>query len=155
QFLTFFGGRGFTSPMAIAVDSASGSIYVAGSTNSTDIGHQALITSGPLDLYGNHYVSPVSNAFVARFSGGSLHGAMGWSTYWGGAQAKGINQAMAVATDPTTRAIYVGGVPYASDFPAWSFGGTAWQTHFGGGDSDGFVTKIDPSGFLDEGYSTF
>jgi len=151
-YLTFFGGKGYTSPTAIALD--NNLVYVVGSTNSTDLGHQASQTTGPLSIYGTRYVSPVTNAFVARFY--ALNpGQMLWATWWGGAQGGGSNEAKAVAIDHTTHAIYVGGVTHAADFPAWSYGGTAWQTHFGGGGSDGFVTKIDPAGLLYEGYSTF
>ena len=73
-------------------------------------------------------------------------GSIAYFTYIGGAQS---DQAYAIAIDPAGNA-YVGGTTYSADFPVTP---NAFQTKFGG-DSDGFLAVVNPSGSnLD--YSSF
>src|SRR5262249_54248440 len=59
--------------------------------------------------------------------------------------------ATAVAVD-TVGNVYVGGYTLSLDFPVTS---AAYQTTFGGGFADGFVTELNPQGALPPIYSTY
>jgi fibronectin type 3 domain-containing protein len=58
------------------------------------------------------------------------------STYLGGG---GNDEVLAMALGPQTNLIYAGGLTASSDFPSSD---TALQNEYGGGASDGFVTKL-------------
>ena len=117
----------------VAVDDA-GNVYLSGSTSSTDL--------------------PTANAFQPVLSGGSdgfvtkmnsTGSALIYSTYLGGS---GEDSARPIALDDAGNAV-LGGQTDSMDFPV----ANALQP-FGGGDADGFVTKLNStgSGFI---YSTY
>jgi hypothetical protein len=134
EYSTYLGGMSDEGGSAIAVDT-SGNVYVAGWTRSAN-----LPTANPLrgSLFSGE------DAFVAKFnpSGSALI----YSTYLGGGL---ITNANAIAVDGEGNA-YVGGTTRSRFFPT----ANPLQPDHAGGDFDGFVTKINPSGSALV-YSTF
>ncbi|HTF68675.1 MAG TPA: SBBP repeat-containing protein, partial [Edaphobacter sp.] len=123
-FSTYFGGTGYDNGNAIASDS-SGSVYIAGDTDSTNL--------------------PVLNAlqslnrgrqdgFAAKFSS---TGALQYSTYLGGS---GDDRATAIAVD-SAGAAYLTGSTTSPNFPV----ANAFQAANAGG-QDAFVTKLNAGG---------
>ncbi|MDA2931371.1 SBBP repeat-containing protein, partial [Acidobacteria bacterium AH-259-O06] len=125
-FSTFLGGQGRETYGGIAVDHA-GNIYVTGQTESDDFP-----TANPFQ--GTN--AGGRDAFVAKLdpSGSSLI----YSTYLGGKDTD-VGRAIAVAPDGSA---YVMGGTQSQDFPT----ANPFQPQFGGGASDAFVTKLDPTG---------
>lgn len=123
-YSTYLGGTGDDSANAIAVDSA-GNAYVTGATTSTDF--------------------PTANAFQGTSNNGGAFvskinpagSALVYSTYLTGT---GGADAFAIAVDKSGNA-YVAGEA-GPDFPTKS----PIQANFAGGDSDGFITKINATG---------
>ncbi len=125
-FSTFLGGSGSDSGAALAVDLA-GNTYVVGNTSSINFP----TTSGAFqpNYAGN------GDGFVAKLSasGSSLI----YSSYLGGSDS---DFAQAIALDSSGNA-YVTGSTRSADFP------TAKPLQIGNdGQSDAFVTKVNPSG---------
>ncbi|MDA2923688.1 SBBP repeat-containing protein [Acidobacteria bacterium AH-259-L09] len=123
---TFLGGHGRDHFGGIAVDHA-GNIYVTGLTESDDFptAHAFQGTNaGGFD------------AFVAKLdpTGSSLI----YSTYLGGTDT---DMGSGIAVGPDGSAYVLGGTQ-SHDFPT----ANAFQPNFGGGASDDFVTKLDPTG---------
>lgn len=113
----------------IALDS-EGSLYVDGIAFSTDFpttpgAFQTTLSSGGPD------------AFVTKLNPAGT--ALDYSTFLGGS---GIEFVAGIAVDDEGNA-YVTGPTSSSDFPTTP---GAFQTNFGGGPEDAFVTKINPSG---------
>jgi PKD repeat protein len=132
-FSTYLGGTGKEKGNAIALD-ASGNVYVAGSTSSTDFYN----TNGYQTSNGGG-----TDAFVTKFN--SSGSALLYSTYLGGTLD---DEAYAIAVDSSNSA-YVAGVTYSSNFPTAS---PLQSTN--GGNGDGFVTKFNSAGSA-LAYSTF
>jgi hypothetical protein len=123
-YSSYLGGSDNDAAYAIAVDHA-GNAYIAGSTASKDFEVRKALQpkiGGGVD------------AFVAEVS---TAGKLLWNTYLGGAQ---LDSAFGVAVDAAGN-IYVAGETQSPDFPVVN----AIQTQLKGA-SDGFVTKIDPTG---------
>jgi uncharacterized protein (TIGR03437 family) len=145
-YSTFLGG-GSEYPGRIAVD-ANGSAVVTGQTGGNfPVTPGAYETSPPVGCtapyFGLNY--PVSgDAYVAKLApdGGSLV----YATLLGGSCG---NLGHAVALDSSGNA-WVIGMTSSPDFPVTT---DALQPKYGGGFSDGFVTRFDPQGRLL--YSTF
>lgn len=138
-FSTYLGGTGTDSANSIAVDSV-GSIYLAGSTSSTDFPG----TSGTSASQGD--------AFVAKLTPGGT--GLVYSTYLGGS---GLDQANGIALDSSGDA-FVTGFTQSSDFPLMDalqrvLGITGAGSCGSSNCADAFVTKLDPSGAMV--YSTF
>jgi hypothetical protein len=135
SYSTYLGGNGYDQGTSIAVDSA-GDAYVTGSTSST-----------------NFPVTP--GAFQSAFSGGdafvtkvnSTGTALVYSTYLGGNTSSLAN---GIAVGAAGNA-YVVGLTSASDFPTTP---GAFQTTYGGGSNNAFVTELNPTG-SGLGYSTY
>jgi hypothetical protein len=128
-YSTYIGGSGNEQGNGIAVD-AGGDAYVTGYTTSTNFPTlSALQGRHGSDLGGQ-------DAFVLKLnpSGSGLI----YSTYLGGSSN---DTGFGIAIDASGNA-YVTGSTSSSDFPTLS----AVQTTFGGGVSDAFVTKLNPSG---------
>ena len=127
-YSTFLGGSASDMGKAIAVD-ASGAVYVAGQTFSSDFP----TTSGAFSrTYGGS-----GDTFVAKLNAAGT--ALQYSTYLGGS---GIDNAEGIAVDSTGNA-YVTGQTYSTDFPT----AAAIQSLNGGNqDSDAFVTEINSTG---------
>ncbi len=138
-YSTYIGGSGTDAGNEIGVDSA-GNAYICGSTNSTNF--------------------PVANALQGTFGGATFEGgrdgfvtklnaagtAFVYSTYLGGS---GDDRGNAIEVDASGNA-YVVGETTSTNFPT----ANAFQPTFGGGLSDAFVTKLNPTGSALV-YSTF
>jgi len=133
-FSTFLGGARSDYGNAIAVDGA-GSVYVTGSTDSSDF--PVANAYGP--TWNGHYVGHgiyTSDAFVTKFtpSGNALI----YSTHLGGAES--ANDGIDIAVD-STGAAFVAGDTASSDFPVLNglnlALGDGWNV---------FVTKFSPGG---------
>ena len=123
---TYLGGVRTDYGNGIALD-ASGSIYVAGMTNSPRLGTPGAYQSS---LMGT------DDAFVAELnSSGSLQ----WLTYLGMA---GSSQANAIYVD-SAGGIYLVGYTTGN---AWPVAGGVNQTTYGGGGSDIAIAKLNPGG---------
>ena len=121
-FSTFLGGSGVEQGSSIAVDGA-GAIYVAGATNSIDF---PAVNAFQPELSGD------LDAFVAKID--PVTSTLLWSSFLGG----GLDElGNAVALDGTGN-VYLGGQTQSVSFPILN----AVQDSFGGGESDGFVTKL-------------
>jgi len=127
-YSTYIGGNGDDGGIGIAVD-GSGNAYVTGSTNSTNYD----VTTGAFQTTRGGY----SDVFVTKLnaSGSGLV----YSTYIGGSGDDGGN---GIAVDGSGNA-YVTGPTYSPDYDV-TLG--AFQTTFGGGSRDVFVTKLNASG---------
>jgi uncharacterized protein (TIGR03437 family) len=106
-YATYLGGSQTETLGGIAVD-ASGSAYLAGSTNSSDFP----VTPGSFETHPNMDFSDVDyTGFVAKLSPNAA--ALVYSTYLGGSAS---DQAMAIAVDASGNA-YAGGAATSPDFP--------------------------------------
>lgn len=125
-YSTYLGGSKQDRGHAIAVDS-SGSVYIAGVTNSEDFP-----TVNPLQpAFGGNY-----DAFVSKLDpAGSI---LVYSTYLGGNDSDG---GLGIAVD-SSGGICVTGETASTNFPTVN----PLQPAFGGGFSDAFVSKFNPSG---------
>jgi uncharacterized repeat protein (TIGR01451 family) len=135
-YSTYLGGSGEERGRGIAVD-ASGDAYVTGTTASTDFP----ATPGAFQTtFGG-----INDVFVTKLnpSGSGLV----YSTYLGGS---GDGGGSGIAVDASGNA-YVVGSTASTDFPTTA---GAFQTAFGGGQDDAFVTKLNPSGSAPV-YSTY
>ena len=125
-YSTFLGGGGGTFTDGIAVD-ASGNAYVTGSA-----GDGFPTTPGAFQTtYGGN-----GDAFVSKLN---ASGALVYSTYLGGSNFDYPN---GIAVDAAGNA-YVAGLTYYGGFPTTP---GAFQTTYGGGYRDAFVSKLNASG---------
>ncbi len=128
-YSTYLGGSGGDLGQGIAVDS-SGNAYVTGDTFSTNFP-----TANPLQaVYGGGLNQ--GDAFVAKLN--PAGSALVYSTYLGGSCQ---DSGQGIAVDSSGNA-YVTGGTFSTDFPTAS----PLQAVFGGGLSDGFVAKLNPTG---------
>jgi uncharacterized protein (TIGR03437 family) len=124
-FATLFGGGGEDTARAVDVDSA-GNIYMAGVTDSMDLpvaGSAQAEHGGALDI------------FVAKLNPAGTE--LIFAAYLGGSGLEFGDLAVDAAGNA-----YLTGVTTSSDFPAVN----ALAPDFGGGGTDAFVAKLDPSG---------
>ena len=135
-YSTFLGGGSNDSGSWIAVDS-TGDVYVTGWTDSTDFP----VTPGVYD--GNY--NGGHDIFLTKLN--AAGDSLVYSSYIGGSRD---DLAKSIAVDPVGNA-YVTGVTYSNDFPATP---GAYSTAYNGGESDAFVTKLNPGGSVLV-YSTF
>ncbi len=121
-YSTYFGGSGDDAGAAVAIDAAS--IYVAGSTDSTNFPLKANLQAD----------QPGTDAFVAKFNPASSTGSSSllYSTYLGGSDT---DTATGIAVNGEG-AVFVTGITRSSDFP-----GTGAIQGPGGGE-DAFVAKL-------------
>ena len=129
------GTNGGTEGTAIAVDSQGGA-WLTGGTNATD-----LATPG---AYQDTNPGADEQAFVVHLAADGSK--VIYATYLGGSSSDGGG---GIALD-AQGSVYVAGVTSSSDFPTTT---GAFQTAFGGGDRDAFVTKFSSAGALV--YSTY
>src|SRR5438552_2046982 len=130
-YSTYLGGMGTDAGRAIAVD-PSGNAYVTGETLSSNF-------------------PTIAGAFDSSFNGGGVFGdafvtkvnptgsGLVYSTYLGGI---GDDQGLGIAVDGSGNA-YVTGRTSSTDFPVTR---GAFQTSYGGGTDDVFVTKLNSTG---------
>jgi hypothetical protein len=138
-FSTYFGGSGLDQGNGVAVD-ASGNAYVAGLTTSKA---SSLGFTPPSGAYQPNCALDSlgvceGDAFVAKFA---LSGtpSLTYFTYLGGSLADSAN---GIALDSSEDA-YVTGSTVSTDFPT---SGAVFQTTYGGGNADAFVTELNPAG---------
>ena len=126
---TYLGGAGVDSASSLAIHPATGDVYVAGFTVSTDFPKTA----------GGAQTTKVGgqDAFVARLNGTLTSHIQ--STYLGGTLE---DFADSLAIHPTTGDVYVAGNTKSTNFPGTAGGA---QTTYGGGDHDGFVARLTSS----------
>ena len=126
-YSTYLGGSSIDGASSIAVD-AAGNAYVAGSTLSADFpvsaGAAFPIARGDFDV------------FIAKLDANGS--GLVYSTYLGGSGRDRLN---AMALDVAGN-VYVAGQTESLDFPVVN----ALQSAYGGGFTDGFAAKLDPSG---------
>jgi beta-propeller repeat-containing protein len=126
-YSTYLGASGGDAAFGIAVD-AGGNAYVTGQTGSTDFptttgAFQPTFGGGGLDAFVTK-VNPLASGLV-------------YSTYLGGSgDDVGVGIAVDAMPSPNT---YVTGFTGSTNFPTTT---GAFQTTFGGGSEDAFVTKI-------------
>ncbi len=134
-YSTYLGGSSEDVTTAIAVDS-SGDAFVTGEANSYDFP----VTAGAYKT-----VCGCNDAFVTKLN--TTGTALVYSTFLGGDSNADGGSAIVVDTQGYA---YVAGLTASTDFPVLN----AFQPAFGGGDWDGFVTKvgIDGSSLV---YSTY
>ncbi len=125
-YSTYLGGSSYDFGSAIAVDS-SGDAYVTGYTYSTNFP-----TMNPLQRNSG---GGIVDAFVTKINAGGS--ALVYSTYLGGSAE---DQGSGIAVD-TSGSAYVTGNTDSTNFPTMNPLQKA-----NGGDTDAFVTKIQPSG---------
>jgi hypothetical protein len=134
-FSTYLGGTNYDIGEGIAVD-RDGEAYVTGYTYSSDF---------PLKNAVQPALNGPADAFVTKFN--STGTGLVYSTFLGGSS---FDAGGSIFVDCSGNA-YVTGDTYSTDFPT-TLG--AFQTNFGGGASDAFVTKLNSSGSALV-YSTF
>jgi hypothetical protein len=134
-FSTVLGGSGHDVAHAVALD-ATGNIFVAGTTGSTDFP----ATAGAVQPFFAGYdpeswQNSAGDAFAAKLSADGT--ALVYATYLGGSSDE---SGTGIAVDATGHA-YVVGCTRSLNFPVTL---AAFQQHFAGGYSDYFVTKLNP-----------
>jgi Beta-propeller repeat len=128
-YSTFVGGSGADGAHDGELDRA-GNFYIDGFTDSTDFP----VTPGAFQpTYGGGEV----DAWVAKLN--KTGSALVYSTYLGGAALEFV----ADLTVDRSGSAYIPGDTNSEDFPTTP---GAFQPTFGGGNSDGYVTKLNPSG---------
>ncbi len=148
-YSTFIGGGNNDIGNAVAVD-ASGNAYIAGETLDFEgIFSRNFPTKSPssLDPFQEDYGGGRSDAFVCKFDPDqSGNSSLVYSTLLGGSEGEGVED---IAVDAFERA-YVCGYTESSNFDRLN----ALQNTYGGGTTDGFVTKFNADGTTIF-YSTF
>ena len=124
-FSTYLGGSGQDEGTGVGRN-ANGDYFVAGITYSTDF---------PVANALQYSLSGDSDAFVTQFIAGG--GVIPFSSYFGGQDS---DSALGMALDGSGR-LYVAGVTNSTDFPTQQ----AQQQFYGGGYSDGFYFRLDPT----------
>jgi len=136
-YSTYLGGSGEDTGHGIALD-AGGSAYIAGNTQSLNFPTSAGAYQ-PNAIGVNGCCFGPANVFVTKLNPAGAGAAdLIYSTYLGPANSfpRGI------AVDGTGNA-YVAGETFSASFPTTA---GAFQTTFGGGGTDAFVTKVNPTG---------
>jgi len=129
-YSTFLGGTGDTGATALTIDS-SGLVFVRGNTN----GHGFPTTANAFQTNFGGVVDVFVTVLNPRPNQPLLY-----STYLGGS-AKDYGFPTSSVTLDSNRRIYVTGYEGSTNFPVSS---GAFQSTFGGGDYDAFVTKLHP-----------
>jgi hypothetical protein len=137
-YVSYLGGTGADQGNAVTLD-ATGIAYVAGVTNTTAANLSFAIPGAPYqsDCTLNASLNCEGDAFVAKMDLTQAGAAsLLYFTYLGGSNAE---TGAGIAVDSANSA-YVTGFTNSPDFPV--FGG-AFQSNYGGGNTDAFVTKLD------------
>src|SRR5262249_60015105 len=108
---TYLGGSGGgnESALALAISPATGNVYVAGATTSTDFPGTS---GGAQSASGNASAGGGQDAFVARLNAGPT--TLGQATYLRGIAS---DDALGLAIAPTTGDVYVAGRTDSTNFP--------------------------------------
>jgi hypothetical protein len=143
DFWTYFGGNQIDAGNGVALDSHNDTIYVTGSTNSTDFPLTASPIQGTCGGAGsaNCGGGGPTDAFITKFN--SAGAVLTYSTYLGGGSADSGN---GIALDdtgaPGLNQAYIVGTTGSS---LMGTAGVAQQT-YGGGSTDAFVAKFNSTG---------
>ena len=129
---TYFGGKDHNGSIieGIACQNTNGDVYITGSTES----YSGLATSGAFQtsINGN------SDAFIAKFN---LDGKESWATYFGGNGEEGSN---GISINDSGNLFITG---YTNSSTGLATSG-AYQTSYGGGSWDVFLTKFSSDGII-------
>jgi acetyltransferase-like isoleucine patch superfamily enzyme len=125
SYSTYLGGSGTDRAFSMAID-GWGNAYVTGSTTSTNFPITA-------DAFQTTLGGGTYDAFVIKLDAAGT--TLSYSTYLGGS---GNDNGNGIAVDASNNA-YVTGETYSTNFPITA---GAFQTTFGGGSYDTFVSKI-------------
>jgi hypothetical protein len=140
-YSTLIGGSAADVPTGIAVDATG--VWVTGTTSSRNFSTN------------NQYAYGFWNGFVAKLTPDLTQ--LDWCiAFGGGGDENTFNTPNAIALDANHSA-YVAGETFSGDFPTTQYFSTTLkpkQESFGGA-SDAFVVKVDPTGVLKDGYSTY
>ena len=127
-YSTYLGGNGGNEKgLSIAIDN-SGNAYVTGETDSTNFPTQ--------NAYQSAYGGGERDSFITKLNASG--NALVYSTYLGG---NSLDQGWGIAVDDSGNA-YITGETFSTNFPTQN----AYQSDYGGGDSDGFITKLNAFG---------
>ena len=125
---TYLGGSGTDYAIALAIQPTSGSVYVSGSTDSTNFPGTA----------GGAQAAPGGNGkrdgFVARLN--TALTTLRQATYLGGSD---VDLAPALAIHPASGELYAAGATVSTNFPGTAGGA---QPAYGGGFSEAFVARL-------------
>jgi hypothetical protein len=126
SYSTYLGGSGYDNGIGIAVDSA-GSAYVTGQTDSSNF---------PTANAAQSAIGGGFDAFVTKLN--PTGSGLVYSTYVGGSGQDGPGD---ITVDASGNAYITGGTT-STNFPITA----AFQSTYGGGGADAFVTKLGPTG---------
>ncbi len=126
SYSSFVGGSGDEGASAAAVDS-SGSLYLTGRTASLNLPGATRFGSGG-----------ATDAYIVKLNPAGTSAV--YVTYLGGTKA---DEGRGIKVDSNGNAYVIGGTSSA-DFPTMN----PIQMNYGGGQSDAFIAKLDPSGSL-------
>ena len=134
-YSTYFGGSGSDSAAALAVGS-DGSIYVTGSTTSTDLPVTPSVYQSALAS-----TNGLASSFVLKLN---PNGSLGWSTYFAGPGSSAESIAVDAAGDPFIGGTTAGGLPVTPGVYQSTFTQSITSNGFFGviGPPAGFVTKF-------------
>ncbi|HZI67238.1 MAG TPA: hypothetical protein VFF17_11785, partial [Thermoanaerobaculia bacterium] len=128
---TYLGGNGYDLAQVLAIQAASGDVYVAGLTTSLNFPR----TAGGAQPA--HAPDTGVDAFAARLNPALT--ALVQSTYLGGGRD---DSALALALHPISDEVFIGGRTASSDFPGTAGGA---QPGFGEGGTDGYLARLHPT----------
>jgi hypothetical protein len=139
---TYNGGTGAEGANGVAVDPATGDVFIAGTTNSTKLpgttaGAQRIYADGGLDAFVVRFNEALTSVLGATFLGGGPDA--------GQPNNSGYDESIVVAFHPDRDEVYTAGYTAASDFPKTVSG--AQPTRAGALNDtgvDGFVTRLTP-----------
>jgi len=128
SFLTYFGGNSTDHGAAVQID-PTGPIVIGGGTSSVNL---------PVLLASQAHLNGGQDGFVTKFN--STATALVFSTYLGGSGGSpGFPEEVNGLSIGPSRNIVAAGITSSANFPVTS---TAYQQVYGGGQTDGFLTKL-------------
>lgn len=132
QWGTYYGGTSIERSYKVSTDKL-GNIYITGQSNSVT----SIATAGThQSSYAGSTGSTSTDGYIAKFN---TDGIRQWATYYGGSAS---DIAYAAAIDDSLNA-YLVGATFSNDKIASP---AAYQTSWGGGPYDAFITKLDKNG---------
>ena len=141
QWATYYGGGGIDAGLSLTTN-AAGDLYMAGTTNSTNIA-----TVNPA---GGAYFQGTNaggfDVFILKFTNAGVHQ---WGTYYGGSDDEGGTSnaylATAIGADAAGN-IFVTGYTSSANFPTFNPGGGAYFQPANSGNGDAFILKFTNTG---------
>ena len=125
QWSTYYGGSGEDRAFGCATDN-TGNVFISGRSESSN------------NIAFNGFQNTIAPSYLAKFddSGQRL-----WGTYYGESVASDFNVGYACATDSDNNVYLAGVTDNISNISSQGF-----QNNYGGGTSDSYLVKFDPSG---------